>query len=137
MAESPSRPARGAFSVLIAVYAILAVAAIGRSGYQISTKFSEAPLAYSLSALAAVVYLVATVALVESHRRAGRVLAVSSLLLEALGVIGIGTLSLLRPELFPADTVWSHFGQGYLFIPLVLPFVGLWWLFARRPGRIS
>ena len=137
MAESQPRPARGAFTVLIAVYTILAMAAIGRSGYQIATKFSEAPLAYSLSAFAAVVYFVATVALVESHRTPGRVLAVSSLLIEALGVIGIGTLSLLRPDLFPADTVWSHFGQGYLFIPLVLPFVGLWWLFARRAGRLG
>jgi len=29
--------------------------------------------------------------------------------------------------------VWSDFGRGYVFIPLVLPFVGLWWL--RRTSR--
>jgi len=29
--------------------------------------------------------------------------------------------------------VWSNFGSGYLFIPLVLPIVGLWWL--RRTGH--
>ena len=120
-------------TLLVSVYIVLSLAAVGRSGYQLAVKFSEAPLAYLLSAVAALVYVIATVALVLSARPAGRTLAIVALLFEAVGVMGVGTLSVFRPDLFPADTVWSQFGQGYLFIPLVLPFVGLWWI--RRRGR--
>ena len=31
------------------------------------------------------------------------------------------------PDAFPDKTVWSHFGQGYGFVPLVLPVLGLLW----------
>jgi cytochrome bd-type quinol oxidase subunit 2 len=119
--------------VLVAVYGVLALAAIGRSFVQIVTKFDEAPLAYSLSALAAVVYVVATIALVRSGRGWYGV-AWATILFEFAGVIVIGTLSIVYPELFPHDTVWSWFGRGYLFIPLVLPVLGMWWLATHRPG---
>jgi len=33
---------------------------------------------------------------------------------------------------FPDATVWTGFGSGYGFVPLVLPFVGLWWLHHTR-----
>ena len=135
MVEARTSQRGGVFTALVSVYVILTLAAIGRSGYQIATKFSDAPLAYSLSAAAALVYLVATIALIQSARTGGRVVAIASLAFEALGVLGVGTLSLFRPDLFPADTVWSAFGQGYLFIPLVLPFIGLWWLFHTRSPR--
>ncbi len=36
-------------------------------------------------------------------------------------VIVIGALSPLVPDAFPRATVWSTFGSGYLFIPLILP----------------
>jgi len=52
--------------LLIAVYAVFAISATARAGYQILTKFSDAPLAYLLSAFAAVVYLVATVSLAKA-----------------------------------------------------------------------
>ena len=118
--------------VLVAVYGVLALAAVGRSFVQIATKFEEAPLAYSLSALAAVVYVVATIALVRSGRGWYRV-AWATIAFEFTGVIVIGTLSVVYPELFPHDTVWSWFGRGYLFIPLVLPVLGMWWLAKHRP----
>lgn len=118
--------------VLIAVYAILALAALGRSGYQIATKFDEAPVAYSLSALAAVVYVLATVALVARGAAWFRV-AVIAIGFELAGVLIVGTLSIVDPALFPDDTVWSQFGRGYAFIPLVLPILGLLWL--RRVAR--
>jgi hypothetical protein len=35
---------------------------------------------------------------------------------------------------FPDATVWSDFGQGYGYVPLILPIVGLWWLL-RRSNR--
>ncbi len=44
----------------------------------------------------------------------------------------VGTLSLIDPVLFPAKTVWSVFGRGYAFVPLVLPVLGLLWLRAHR-----
>ena len=129
-----SKNTSGFRTLLVSVYVILTLAALGRSGYQIATKFDEAPIAYALSAVAAVVYLVATIALIRSSTRGGALLATIALVFEAVGVIGIGVLSIVDPALFPADTVWSRFGQGYLFIPLVLPFVGLWWL---RPGKVN
>jgi cytochrome bd-type quinol oxidase subunit 2 len=118
----------------VVVYAILALAATGRSAFQIATKFSEAPVAYSLSAAAAVVYVVATIALVARGRTAFR-LAVIAIGFELVGVLVVGAISLLDPALFPDDTVWSRFGQGYLFIPLVLPVLGLLWLRRVRAAR--
>lgn len=114
----------GATRVLVAVYAILALAATGRSVYQIVTKFEVAPVAYSLSALAALVYILATIALVAPGRAWFRV-AVMAIAFELVGVLVVGTVSILQPELFPADTVWSQFGRGYGFVPLVLPILGL------------
>jgi hypothetical protein len=117
--------------VLVAVYAIFAVAATARAAVQISSKFSEAPLAYVLSAFAAVVYVVATVALIRPGHRAHR-LAMIACSVELLGVLVIGTVSLLMPEDFPDATVWSVYGRGYVFIPLVLPILGLLWLRRTR-----
>src|SRR5690606_61134 len=85
---------------LIAVYIVLAIAATCRSVYQILTKFDEAPLAYSLSAVAAIVYVVATVALIRRGRGAWRWIAWAALSFELVGVLVVGTLSLVAPGLF-------------------------------------
>ncbi|SEC07605.1 hypothetical protein SAMN04489806_2529 [Paramicrobacterium humi] len=118
--------------VLVAVYGILALAATGRSFVQIVSKFGEAPLAYTLSALSAVVYIVATIALVRRGRTWRRI-AWATISFELVGVLVIGTLSLIEAQWFPHDTVWSVYGRGYLFIPLVLPVLGMIWL--RRTAR--
>ena len=55
----------GAGRVLVAVYGVFALAATARSLVQLFTKADEAPLAYALSALAAVVYIAATLGLAE------------------------------------------------------------------------
>ena len=115
--------------VLIAVYAIFALSATARATVQIATKFSQAPLAYLLSALAGVVYIVATVALA----RGMRCLAWAAIGFELVGVLVVGTLTVLVARDFPDDTVWSGYGRGYGFVPLVLPFFGLWWLWHTRP----
>jgi hypothetical protein len=120
--------------VLIVVYGILALAATGRSFVQIVSKFDEAPFAYALSALAAVVYIVATIALINRSALWYRV-AWITIGFELIGVLVIGTLSLVDPGLFPHDTVWSFYGRGYLFIPLVLPILGMWWLARHSPAR--
>jgi hypothetical protein len=119
--------ARGPGRVLVAVYAIFAIAATSRAGVQIATRFHEAPVAYLLSAFAAVVYVLATVALARSGRTSWRV-ALAAVTVELAGVLVVGTLSLLDPAAFPDATVWSDYGRGYLFIPLVLPIIGLLWL---------
>ncbi|MRG61426.1 hypothetical protein GE115_16335 [Agromyces sp. CFH 90414] len=131
-ASPPVRRVRGVGRVLIVVYGVLALAAVGRSLVQIVEKFDEAPIAYSLSALAAVVYVVATIALIAPGRVWYRV-AWSTIVFEFVGVLVIGTLSIVRPDWFPHDTVWSWYGRGYLFIPLVLPVLGMWWLSKHRP----
>jgi hypothetical protein len=119
--------------LLIAVYAVFAISASARAGYQILTKFSEAPLAYLLSAFAAVVYVVATVSLAKAGSTWFKV-SVAAVLVELVGVLVVGALSLFDPVQFPHETVWSLFGRGYAFIPLLLPILGLVWLYRRRPG---
>jgi len=39
----------------------------------------------------------------------------------------------VNPSDIDRASVWSDYGNGYGFVPLVLPFVGLWWLW--RVGR--
>ncbi len=125
---APARStARGFGRVLVAVYGLFALAATARSAVQIATKFHEAPLAYLLSAFAAVVYVVATVSLARGDAVWRRVATVA-ISIELVGVITVGTVSELVPNAFPDATVWTGFGSGYGFVPLVLPFVGLWWL---------
>ena len=128
---TPSR-STGIGRVLIAVYALLALAATGRSVFQILDDFAEAPVAYALSALAAVVYIVATVALVTPGAAWYRV-AWITISFELAGVLVVGLLSIVDPVLFPAKTVWSMFGRGYAFVPLVLPVLGMLWLYRKRP----
>lgn len=140
MGVSPREPVAGATGrgfgrLLVTVYGILAFAALGRSSYQVATKLGEAPAAYLLSLLAAVVYVVATLALARGGRGRWRTVAWCAVVVEAAGVLVVGTVSLVAPQLFGEHTVWSAFGQGYGYVPLVLPFVGLWWLWHTRPGR--
>lgn len=127
-----SRGMTGIGRVLVVVYGIMALAATGRSFVQIVREFDDAPLAYSLSALAAVVYILATLALVFSARPTWYRVAWVAIGFELVGVLVVGTLSLVLPALFQHPTVWSVYGYGYLFIPLVLPFLGLWWLTRHR-----
>ncbi|WP_408899557.1 hypothetical protein ACJ5H2_10770 [Nocardioides sp. R1-1] len=118
---------------LVFVYGLFAVAATGRSAVQLGMDPDKAPLAYALSLVAAVLYLVATTCLLLGGRAGWRVAAVA-VTVELLGVLSVGALSYLATDLFPDRTVWSHFGQGYGFLPLVLPFAGLAWLRHTRPG---
>jgi len=131
---------QGPGRLVVAVYAVFAVAATARSAVQIATRFGDAPAAYLLSAFAAVVYVGATVGLARGGVGARR-LAVASCAVELVGVVAVGTLSLLLPQAFPDATVWSVYGRGYGFVPLVLPLVGLAWLWRtrspRRPGSAS
>lgn len=124
----------GAGRVLIAVYAVFALAATARSAVQIATKFQVAPLAYVLSAIAAVVYIVATVCFARGTRTS-RLVATVSCSVELVGVLAVGTASVLVPTAFPDATVWSVYGQGYGYVPVVLPVLGLLWI--RHVSRVA
>jgi hypothetical protein len=128
----PAPTGTGIGRVLIATYGLFTVAAGARAGVQIATRFGEAPLAYALSAVAAAVYLLATIGLAGSSGWARR-LAWAACGFELFGVLVVGTFSVAVPQAFPDDTVWSGYGRGYGFVPLVLPVLGLFWL--RRTGR--
>ena len=113
--------------LIVAIYAIFALSASARSLYQLFTKFTDAPFSYSLSAVSALVYVAATIALARNLNR----FANMALIFELAGVLIVGSLSILIPENFQQATVWSFFGAGYGFVPLVLPIWGLWWLRTR------
>lgn len=117
----------GAGRILIAVYLVLALAASGRSFYQLVAKFDQAPVAYTLSAIAAAVYIVATIALIAPGPVWYRVARIT-IWFELIGVLTVGVLSLVVPGMFAHPSVWSFFGLGYLLIPLALPIWGLLWL---------
>jgi cytochrome bd-type quinol oxidase subunit 2 len=123
----PADTASGPGRVLVGLYALFTLAAGARAGVQLATRFDQAPVAYLLSALAAVIYLVATVGLVRGGRL-GRRTAALACSVELAGVLVVGTLSLVDPAAFPDATVWSAYGRGYGFVPLVLPVLGLLWL---------
>jgi hypothetical protein len=132
-ASQPTSTRSGPGRLLVAIYGLFALAASSRAAVQIATKFSHAPVAYLLSAFAGVVYIIATVTLTAGSRTARRI-AVVSCSIEFVGVLVVGTWSVLDPASFPDATVWSDYGIGYGFVPLVLPVFGLLWLryWARR-----
>lgn len=129
-------PSFGPGRLLIAVYGVLALAASARATVQLVLRAGEAPLAYGLSALAAAVYVVATLALAHNGARS-RVVAWAAVSIELVGVLAVGLASVAQPAAFPRDTVWSGFGAGYGYVPLILPVLGLVYLNRSRPGRAS
>ncbi|MDG9727226.1 MULTISPECIES: hypothetical protein [unclassified Streptomyces] len=136
MVATEEKPARqrligGPGVLLVWLYGVMVVGAVSRSAYQIATEFDRAPLPYTLSAVAGVVYGFITYTLVrggETARRAALVCCAA----ELVGVLTVGTWTLLEPSAFPDTTVWSDFGMGYLFIPVLLPLSALYWLRRAR-----
>jgi hypothetical protein len=122
MSEQPPSTRRGVGRILVFVYGLFALSATARALVQLGTQASKAPVAYSLSLFSGVVYIVATWALATEHRR----IALVTICVELTGVLVIGTLS--HPDDIDRASVWSDYGNGYGFVPLVLPLVGLWWL---------
>ena len=115
--------------ILVFVYGLFALSATGRAVVQLATQASKAPLAYTLSLFSGIVYILATWALATERRRA----ALVTIGVELTGVLVIGSLS--HPDDIDKASVWSDYGNGYGYVPLVLPFIGLWWLW--RLGRRS
>lgn len=130
--QGPKRLTSGPGTLLVWFYGVMVVGAVSRSAYQIATDFGRAPLAYSLSAVAGVVYAFITYTLVRGGETARRVAAVCCAA-ELAGVLTVGTWTLADPSAFPDATVWSDFGMGYVFIPVLLPVSALYWL--RKGAR--
>ena len=105
-----------------------------RSVYQLIVRFDDAPLAVSLSVVAALVYLVAAYCMRRRGARVWRV-AVAACTFELVGVLTVGTVSVVSSDVFQRATVWSQYGSGYGFVPLVLPMLGLGWLLRRETRR--
>jgi hypothetical protein len=119
---------RGASRALVAVYAVFALAASARGGYELAVKFNQASVSYSLSLVSALVYIVATLALAQIAKPRWARIAQITIWFELIGVVTVGALSFLVPSVFAHPSVWSWFGAGYGLVPLALPIVGLTWL---------
>ena len=136
MTATQEKPARtrligGPGMLLVWFYGVMVVGAVSRSVFQIATDFGRAPLAYTLSAAAGVVYGFITYSLVrggETARRAAQLCCAA----ELAGVLVVGTWTLAEPSAFPDSTVWSYYGAGYVFIPVLLPVSALYWLRRSR-----
>ncbi|MBL1085323.1 hypothetical protein JK359_25690 [Streptomyces actinomycinicus] len=132
--EKPARLITGPGMLLVWFYGVMVVGALSRSAFQISTEFDRAPLAYTLSAVAGLVYGFITCTLVrggETARRAAMVCCAA----ELAGVLIVGTWTLVEPSAFPDTTVWSDYGMGYVFIPVLLPLSAMYWLRRARDPR--
>jgi hypothetical protein len=145
--NDPRSKNKGLGRLLVTVYGIFALAAFARSVWQLfgtqhvgeyagQKIFDIAPVSISLSVVAAVVDIVATIALGVRSPKSWYV-ALVAVIVEFVGVISVSILSLAAPDLFHRASVWSHFGSGYGFVPVVLPCVGLWWLLAHRPRKAA
>lgn len=129
--SAKNRLVSGPGTLLVWLYGVMVVGAVSRSVYQIATEFDRAPLAYSLSAVAGLVYGFITYTLVrggETARKAALVCCAA----ELVGVLTVGTWTLLDPSAFPDATVWSDYGMGYVFIPVLLPLSAIYWLRKAR-----
>jgi hypothetical protein len=127
----------GIGAVLVTVYAILAIGATSRAVFQMFTEYAAAPVSITLSALSGIIYVLATIALILPGRVWYRV-AWITISFELLGVLTIGTLSLVVPEIFAdKNSVWSYYGFGYVFIPLILPVLGMLWLRRHPPVPVA
>lgn len=133
----PSQPApRSGSTELVSVlgyilsvsYPVLALSTGVRALFQLFLKEGVVNyLAPTLSLMAAVCYLTATIGFAH-RRRWAWLLSVGVLAFETVLTLLVGSLSLIIPETI-GRTVWRHFGADYGYFPLFQPVIGLVWLF--------
>jgi len=131
---SESAKNSGFSRVLVAVYAVFALAASGRAVFELFTKFDLAPFSYSLSAASALIYLVVAATLSSKSAKLRNIARVA-LWFELVGVVSVGTAGFFVFELNHFHTVWWFYGAAYACLPLVLPIFGLFYL--RRQSRLA
>jgi hypothetical protein len=120
--------------LLLWLYGVMSVGAVSRSIYQIATDYEKAPLAYLLSAAAGVVYVFITYTLLRGGETARKV-ALVCCGIELVGVLTVGTWTLVEPSAFADATVWTWYGLEYILIPVILPISGIIWLLKSRRGQ--
>ena len=123
--EPVPRTNSGAGRALVAVYGVFALAATARAGVQLATRYSEAPLAYLLSAMAGVIYILATITLATQEGWLGTWIGstVGMVAADALAIVVGAVLGKHLPERsikYGAATLFAIFG-------LVLIAEGLGW----------
>jgi hypothetical protein len=101
------------------LYGFWALAVCSRALWQYASRSGNL-LPSHISLLAGVIYLV----IFWAALRRQHTLLRSGLICEIIGVVAVSLYELVAP--LPYATAWSHFGAGYLYIPLLLPLAGLW-----------
>ena len=130
-----SKATRDASEGLGIVYGLWAFSALGRSSWEYL--FKQNVQTYAPAHLSTFVGLLYIFIIVGLRKRTPRWwwITLALLAVELAGVLIVGTIDVIwRP--FPYATVWSNYGIGYFFMPLLLPFVGLWWIL-RRETRMA
>jgi hypothetical protein len=119
---------RAAGVILAISYPVLAISTGFRALYQLFFKEGVTNyLAPALTAVAALLYLIATIGFAVHEKWAWRI-SVIALSLEMLLVLVVGTLSIIYSDVI-GRTVWRYYGIDYGFFPLIQPILGLLWLF--------
>jgi hypothetical protein len=113
--------------IIAVTYPFFSLATGARAIYQLIFPPNAADLRGPiLTGVASLIYLIA--ALLFVYRKPWTWwLAVILLTFESLGVLTVGTISLIHPN-FIGQTAWQDYGMDYFFIPLIQPFLGLIWL---------
>lgn len=124
---------RGGTDVLIVVYGLWAVAALGRAIYQYMFRHTSNLVPTHLSAVAGGFYLLIILGL-RRQTPAMWYVTIALLSLELACVLAVGVIDAVWHP-FAYATVWSGFGAGYLFVPLILPIAGLWWMAQAETRR--
>jgi len=115
---------------LIFFYGLWALAALGRAAYQYGFRRPADATPTHISTFVGLLYLAIIAGLRRRSARAWRI-TLALLTVELAGVLIVGTLDLVwRP--FPYASVWSQYGSGYFFMPLLMPLAGLAWLLRRN-----
>ena len=122
----------GASDTLAFFYGLWAFSALGRSSYEYLFKNPRPAnlVPAHLSTFVGVLYIFIIVGLRRRTPRAWWV-TLALLIVELSGVLIVGTLDVFW-HAFPYATVWSQYGKGYFFMPLLLPFVGLAYMLRRE-----
>lgn len=115
---------------LAALYAFWALAIMSRVSWQYATRLGN-HLPTHLSAITGIIYV-----LIAYWAWQGWTKALQwGLIVELIGVIVVGTYELFYP--FGYATAWSHYGAGYLYMPLLLPIAGIVVVWRNRKRRIA
>lgn len=123
---APEGRPRAAADALVFFYGLWAVAAISRALYQYAVRRPPDLTPTHISLFVGALYVLIILGMRRRSPAAWRA-TLALLAVELLGVLVVGAVDVVwRP--FPYTTVWSGFGAGYLYMPLLLPAAGIWWM---------